>query len=157
MKGAAMDKPFKNDYKFMPYAVIGLIVVLGIMYFYPKISKTINLNTTSPKVTVENEFSQPKVSPEANTPEEKPTTQQFSFAVTSPTSGTTVNVDTVTITGKTVPQADIFVNEVDTKADAAGNFSIAYTLEEGENYLIVGANDEFGHSDETELKIFYDK
>jgi len=50
--------------------------------------------------------------------------------------------------------ADVFVNEIDTKADASGNFRVSYSLELGDNYLIVGANDEFGNFKEYELMVY---
>lgn len=79
----------------------------------------------------------------------------MTLSVTSPANGSTVTSSTVAIKGKTAPKADVFVNELEGKADAGGNFSVTVTLEEGENYFVVLANDELGNAAEAELTVIY--
>lgn len=76
--------------------------------------------------------------------------------VTSPTDGSTSSTQTVLVKGKTAANADVYINETEGRADAQGNFSISYPLEEGENYLLVIANDEQGNSDEVQLTVKYE-
>ena len=49
----------------------------------------------------------------------------------------------------------MFVNESETKADSSGNFSATLTLDEGENYILVVANDSSGNYAEKEFTITY--
>ena len=145
-----MDKT-KLKNLLIPVALVGLIGVLSLMMFYPK-SKTnpLSKETPTPKVTVANEFEQKPTDNTNNTNGEK-----FTFQVTSPTNKSTVKTAQVTVVGKTEQDADVFVNEIESKADASGNFKVNYTLEEGENYLIVGANNDSGNYDESELTLTY--
>ncbi len=89
----------------------------------------------------------PDTTPAAVTP--------MTLSITSPTNGSTVTSSSVSVRGRTVPKADVFVNELEGKADASGNFAISVTLDEGENYFVVLANDEFGNAAEAELTVSY--
>ncbi len=80
----------------------------------------------------------------------------LSVQVTSPSHQSTVTAPTITIRGKTSAGAEVFVNDVQTKSDGQGNFSVLLTLEEGENPIIVVANDENGNVGETEVSILYE-
>ncbi len=138
-----------------PYAVVGVVVILLFMFLYSRVNKTADKMTEVETVTTENEFAKPVELPSALSEEEAMAREKFTFSVTSPLNGTTVNTPNIQVKGKTVPNADVFVNEKDAKADAQGNFSVAYNLDEGENYLVVGANDEFGNFNEVELTVYY--
>jgi outer membrane lipoprotein-sorting protein len=148
-----MDKS-KSNLKIVPFALIGLILVLGFMVFYSKLNKSkTSYIAPSPKITVTNEFSQiSNTQTASNTPA---TENKFPFQVTSPANKSVVKSAQVTVKGKTAANAEIYLNEIDSKADANGNFSVNYTLDEGENYLVVGANDENGNNSEVELDITY--
>ena len=80
-------------------------------------------------------------------------TNQITLTVTSPANNATVTSGTVTVRGKTVPNADVFVNDTETKADASGNFSAFVTLDEGENSIIIVANDANGNTAEQEIMV----
>lgn len=80
---------------------------------------------------------------------------QITLTIVSPLSNTTVTTNTVAIRGKTVANADVFVNDSETKADSGGNFSVSLTLDEGENPIIVVANDANGNSAEQEIMVTY--
>lgn len=77
------------------------------------------------------------------------------LTISSPTSGQTVSTAKITIVGKTSPRAEVFINDEELLADATGNFSLSLTLEEGENYILVVANDADGKYVEKELSITY--
>ncbi len=79
----------------------------------------------------------------------------ISLSIISPTDGSTVTAAVQTIKGKTLPLAEVYVNEHEARADSAGNFSVPVTLEDGENYFVVFANDADGNSAEQEVTITY--
>ena len=79
----------------------------------------------------------------------------LSLSITSPVSGQTVSTGQITVKGKTAPKAEVFVNDVELIADATGNFTQVVTLDEGENYILVVANDTDGNFAEKELIITY--
>ena len=77
------------------------------------------------------------------------------LSVVQPQNGITVKSAQIQVIGKTAPNAEIFVNDKETVADAKGNFSVAFTLEDGENYILVGANDAKGNFAEQELSVTF--
>jgi hypothetical protein len=70
-------------------------------------------------------------------------------------SGTTVNSQTTSISGTTLPGAEVFVNEIQLTADARGVFSTPLTLDEGDNTVVVSANDAQGNHVEKEITVTY--
>ncbi len=80
------------------------------------------------------------------------TAETLLLEVTSPASGT-VSGSSVAVTGKTVPGANVIVNEYEMKADATGVFSRTVSLDEGENYISIVAYTDTGEVAETELMI----
>ncbi len=81
------------------------------------------------------------------------TSDKISLVITSPALGSVLKSSNVTINGKTSPNAEVFVNDASTKADANGNFTLNVSLDEGENTLIINANDEFGNVAEQTLTV----
>lgn len=79
--------------------------------------------------------------------------ENISLVVTSPTDGATLTSTNVTVTGKTAPNADVFINDLAGKADASGNFSISVGLDEGQNQIVVSANDANGNVAEQDLTV----
>ncbi len=77
----------------------------------------------------------------------------ISVTVSSPQNGATLSNGSVTVTGKTSPNADVFVNDQETHADANGNFSAKVSLDEGQNQIIVTANDSYGNAAEQDLNV----
>lgn len=65
--------------------------------------------------------------------------------ITSPEDGAIVVASTVWVKGKTLPRADVFINDSETKADSRGNFSASIGLDEGENMINIIANDAEGN------------
>lgn len=148
-----MDETKKN-FNFTPFAIIGIIIVLIYLAIKPKLNPvTVPTTPAENKVTVENEFSGTR---EPSADNVSKSDKQFSLTISSPINGSTVNSATIQVKGKTLANAEVFVNEIDGKADSNGNFSIGYLLEEGENYLVVGANDEDGNYKEMELVVNYE-
>lgn len=81
--------------------------------------------------------------------------QSFTLAIGSPADGSTVSSSSVIVKGRTSAGAEVFVNDSEVRADANGNFSVKLTLEEGDNYILVVANDASGNYTEKELTITY--
>lgn len=77
----------------------------------------------------------------------------ISLDVTSPIDGETLSSTNATVTGKTVPSAEVFVNDATDKADTNGNFSINISLDEGQNEIVVSANDANGNVAEKDLTV----
>lgn len=75
------------------------------------------------------------------------------LTVISPRNGSTVTTNKVNVMGKTVANAEVFLNDVETKADLKGNFSAVVSLESGENYILIVANDEDGNYAEQEITV----
>lgn len=90
------------------------------------------------------------------TPTPVPTFQnQIALTITAPKTGITVSSPTLTVTGKTVPNADVAINDKDVKANTIGNFTTTITLDEGENEIIVVASDDTGNFSEQTLLVTY--
>lgn len=81
------------------------------------------------------------------------TSKEISLVVISPKNGDTLSSTNVTVTGKTAPNADVFVNDAEGKADMNGNFSITLGLDEGKNQITVSANDANGNAAEETIMV----
>lgn len=148
-----MTKP-NSAYLVLFLLIIAGIVIVGLMNRTKTKTALLQPEVTS-KVTTANEFAQTYPLPTPATVEEQQAQKQFNFIVTSPVNNSTVKSSGIVVRGKSVPNADVFVNEKDTTSDSSGNFAVNYTLEEGDNYIIVGANDSYGNYKEQELHVSY--
>jgi hypothetical protein len=81
------------------------------------------------------------------------TSGNFFLTVSSPANGLTQKSKYLTVKGKSVPGAEIFVNDKEGKADSSGNFAVNIILDEGENTVVVIANDELGNVQEKDLTV----
>lgn len=122
------------------FIVAGLIV-LGMAAFalvrsqYRMVSQ--NATTTAPT----------PISPQAVAAEEIPLT------IFQPTKDAIMTTAQIVVRGKTKAGAEVFINDKDTTAETDGNFSTSLTLDEGENLIIVTANDAEGNMAEQELTV----
>lgn len=80
--------------------------------------------------------------------------QEFFLEVDSPKDKQTFNQSVITVSGKTTKNSEVFVNDQETKSDDQGNFSLTYNLDEGENNLVIIANDDTGNYIEKELTVY---
>ncbi|MCJ7805743.1 hypothetical protein MUP46_03830 [Patescibacteria group bacterium] len=113
-------------------AVIVIVLIAGGYYYWMRVKS----GTGSPTPT--------------------PANNQITLDVTSPIDGATVSSPSITVSGKTLPGADVFVNDTELTADANGNFSTQLTLDEGDNQITVSANDNNGFSSEQDLTVTYE-
>lgn len=137
------------------YISIGiLLVILMLLYlFFSKwdLGKVIDLNqilpTQVPAATTQGQT-------ESQTQETgNIATYKISLTITSPKEGETLDSTNATVKGKTVASAEVFVNDAVGKADANGNFSINVALDEGENQIVVSANDANGNAAEQTINV----
>jgi len=78
------------------------------------------------------------------------------LVVLTPKDKAVVKTSFVKVTGQTVPNADVAINELNLKADAKGNFSANLTLYEGDNPIIISAFDADGNTSEQEITVVYE-
>lgn len=136
---------------------IGLLLLVGLVFFGIYKQRTIQKSASTQNTALSSQDDQAVLTPTvAPTTTPISTNAGLTLTVTSPTSGQTVTTSQITIRGKTAPLAEVFVNDVELKADASGNFSQGMTLEEGENYILVVANDTDGNFAEKELSVTYE-
>lgn len=137
------------------YILVGilLVIVLSLTYFiyskgyFGKLDLTQVLPTQNTAVSTSNEK-------KTETPKaESVTTNKILLTIISPVNGETLNSTDATVKGKTVANADVFVNDQAGKADTTGNFSIKVPLEEGENQIEVFANDQNGNVSQLTLSV----
>lgn len=134
--------------------VVLLLVILAGVWFVAKEKKAMkqssSLTTQGSETT--SEPTSTNISPGAGAT----VSQGMTLTVTSPANGATVTSTRLTIQGKTKAGADVFINDLETKADAGGNFSVTLTLDQGDNPIVVSANDADGNVAEKELTVYYE-
>lgn len=131
--------------KFVRYFLLALLVIAGIAGVYFFITKgysnqKINLVNKVQEV-IDTNTNEQEMSGEL----EAVTSNKISLVITSPQNGAKLGSTNVNVTGKTVPNAEVFVNDSEGKADTNGNFSISLGLDEGVNQLVINANDKDGN------------
>ncbi len=87
---------------------------------------------------------------------QEPTTATLGLNIVEPKNGAVVSNSNLKVSGKTAPNAEVFVNDKELRADSTGNFSITVALDEGDNSIIISANDDNGNFSEQELTITYE-
>lgn len=134
-------------------AVVGVLVVAGAVVVF------LNRSAISPATTAipVNPASGTKAFPAAPNQNSAPAApvSQIKLTITAPVDKSVVATNTITVTGQTIPNADVSVNEVDTKADGQGNFSAKVQLTEGDNPIVINAFDANGAAAEKEILVTY--
>lgn len=134
--------------------VLALVAVIGVGGYY--LYNQVGSNSS----VMQNDYAFGTGTPSTNTASVEGTTAnslttstKMTLAVTTPLTGAVLKSKVITLTGKTSANAEVFVNDKSTKADANGNFSLVVTLDEGENSLVVTANDSDGNVAEQTLSV----
>jgi len=91
--------------------------------------------------------------PTTSTSQNKPVVKEINLTVDQPKDGATVNNPSLQVKGATIAGATVFINEKETTAGNNGNFSATITLDEGENTVVVIAQDENGQVAEVDLTV----
>lgn len=134
------------------FLVVFVVAVLAFAYFFITkgySNKNIDLGSIKEALTGQSPSPAPDVTGEVG----KVTSGKISLTITSPKDGAMLGSTNVTVTGKTSPKAEVFINDVEGMADANGNFSINIGLEEGQNQLIIDANDASGNVAEETIMV----
>ena len=82
-------------------------------------------------------------------------TSGISLKITHPQPNAIITNSSLTVKGKTTPNAEVFINDEELKANASGDFAATIILDEGENPIIVAVNDDEGNSAEQQLLVTY--
>lgn len=131
-----------------------LFILLIFFVFFVFLIKKQNLNN----LRLKNIFHNNQVSQKNLNQSEIPTTESVSQGITleinEPKANAVFSSLAIKVSGKTSPEAEVYLNDRQTKADAAGNFSFDYNLDEGENLLTVVANDASGNYAEKEITVY---
>lgn len=130
----------KKNLLLIPFVII-ILVLLGIGFFDFKTNKL----QSSPNST--------EIAEKA--PSSIKNISQITLDVVSPQNNSTVKDGAIIVSGKTLPNADVFVNDKELKADAYGNFSTSTVLDEGPNIVVVAANDAAGNISEREIAVTF--
>ncbi len=77
------------------------------------------------------------------------------LTITQPKNNSAVTQETITVSGQTSPNAEIFINELELHADASGNFSSKLVLNPGDNEVDVIANDANGNYNGATINVTY--
>lgn len=94
--------------------------------------------------------------PAPSIPNSERLSNEIKLEVTEPIDGVVVKYGSITVRGKTLINADVFVNDQDLKADSEGNFSTKVMLDEGENPIVVVASDADGNYSERDFIVIYE-
>ena len=85
--------------------------------------------------------------------EVKPKDKSISLELFEVSDGMIVSGPNLLIKGKTIADADVFVDSQELKAGKNGEFSAKVGLDEGENIIVVTVNDSFGNTTEKGLTV----
>ncbi len=126
--------------------VFVLIALFGSAFIFKLSQEKKGMNT------IQNISREQPIENTAMSPENSPA---FLLEISEPTNNAVVSTALTSIKGKTMPSSALFINEIETVADAEGNFSVPFTLEQGENHMVIVANDAEGNHAEKELTVQY--
>ena len=73
--------------------------------------------------------------------------------IIEPKDNVTYNNPSIKVFGKTKANVEIYVNDIQTKANEKCYFSLNYNLDEGENLLTITANNQDGNYAEKEITV----
>lgn len=135
------------------YLIVIFVLLVAVGAWYTMKKPTVGTVPSLPVTTPSTNQASGTVTP--TIADVNPAKNQIMLTVTSPANNASVTVPTVTVRGKTLPNAEVFVNDTQTKADATGTFAASVTLDEGENPIVIVANDDQGNSAEQELMVTY--
>jgi len=133
------------------FAAVVVVLILGAVLLFQKIS-----STSPPGPSQGQPAASLSPTPTISTTNEPTVSAGIPLSITAPSNNSTTSAKTVTVKGKTAPKAEVSVNDKDLKADAQGNFSSTVTLDEGDNYIDIVANDTNGNFAEQEIVVTYE-
>lgn len=133
--------------------VIGICVVAGIigfLFFNKRLTQSKELKELSGQVAQ-------NTNPHQILPATMGAVEHgLKLEIISPSNNARVTAPSITLRGKTISGAEVFVNEKELVADQNGNFSVEMLLDEGNNIIMVVANDKDGKAGEQDITVVYD-
>jgi len=127
------------------FSVLLLIAVFGGLIIYRESTKKVSENTSAVIAPTA------EIGKTNNQTESTNINSGMSLDIIAPADKAIVTVSPIEVKGKTLPGETVFINEKEMKADSMGNFSTTIVLDEGENYIIIVANDKDGNYAERDL------
>jgi cytoskeletal protein RodZ len=148
----------KADVNIVVVVLAALLLIGGLTYALKQspANRSPTNSESSAMPTSAASSSNQNTNPNSQTAIPKPTTVPLNLSIVEPKNRAVVNNSNLKVSGKTVASAEVFVNDKELTADSAGNFSTTITLDEGDNSVIVSANDDNGNYAEQELTITYE-
>lgn len=136
-------------------SLIGLLVLILIIVSGFNLLNNKNLNIKNPLIKNKTNTETTKT-PNQNTSTTNNQALAFPLEILEPSNQSTLVNSILLVKGKTVIDAEIFINDTELKADKNGLFSGTINLDEGENTISIIANDQNGNSVEKEITVFYE-
>ena len=87
---------------------------------------------------------------------EKVKVSTLTLHIGNPAAGQVLKESTLKVSGVTSPKAEVAINDIELVADGQGRFSGSIELDEGENTIVIVANDTDGNYEEEELVVIYE-
>lgn len=148
--------------KYLIFVFLAVFVLIGGYFFYKNDFFRKNLNNKVNQLKIN--INQKSIKDRSNLEKEQnqnvslneKQAQEFFLEINSPKDKQTFNQSSITVSGKTTKNSEVFVNDQETKSDDQGNFSLTYNLDEGENILMIIANDDNGNYLEKQLTVYLD-
>lgn len=138
-----------SKYWFIPVGLV-ILVLAGFALIRTQYNNSKYNKTAADNNVITSGVSSPTLSVPGRT-----TMQSIPLSISEPANGATVTNSQILVRGKTRANAEVFINDKDTTADDGGSFSATLTLDEGENLIIVTANDADGNAAEQEFTVTY--
>ena len=139
--------------------LIGIVLILlgtlAYLVFLIKGQKISYLNRAfeTKKISQPNQLNQTSVE-QSNILKDNSILQGITLEIVEPKAEAIYNSSPIKVAGKTSANAEVYINDIETKANASGNFSVNYNLDEGENLLTIVANDQAGNYAEKEMTVY---
>ena len=137
------------------YTCIAIVVVAAGGFFILKNQKAKIASTQKEMVSESSQETEKTPPKDSDTAAMVTKIAQITLTVSSPANNSTVRTAKVTVKGKTLAKAEVFANEAEGVADAAGNFSLPVNLDDGDNEIIITAVDSDGNVAETVVTVTY--
>lgn len=131
-------------------AVVLVLVAATALLFVTKKDKT-----ATNKTAAQNQQEQKQAQTTGTTGSINSKTGDITLNVSEPQDKSVSQVSIINVRGTTAPNAEVYVNDKQTKADTSGAFMVSIALEEGDNYVLVAAADQDGGYSEKELTVSY--
>lgn len=133
--------------------VFFLVFILTAIYTVVNKNRSTDKNIISTDLAVQTGLSQEEITSNTQNEIKSDQVENIKLIIDEPGNGSILNTANIQVKGITVPFGEVSVNDQVTKADKEGNFMVNLTLDEGDNNLLIVANDDKGNYSEKEIKV----